>query len=79
MINQRFTSFILGCLLSLSCIEARANWLKYSSLLKPGSHSSSFSRVSNNLLVRGGADKATAASEPIKGCCIGIDLGTTFR
>lgn len=33
----------------------------------------------NVLRIRGGEETKTEATDKIKGCCIGIDLGTTYR
>lgn len=78
MTSQRI-AWCISLVLMLQCgVEARLGWFRLPSSVKPSTHSSSFERVNNNLLVRGG-EKSGSSDEKIKGCCIGIDLGTTFR
>jgi hypothetical protein len=73
----------LFCLLALVACK-----LTTSSVIGPSTHwlkspSSSKSDESENIRsvfrLRGGEEVKTETTEKIKGCCIGIDLGTTYR
>lgn len=49
-------------------------------LRKPNSDmADELTRFADILRLRGGEDEKKETSEKIKGCCIGIDLGTTYR
>jgi hypothetical protein len=56
-------------------IGPSSHWLKSPS----NSKSEESENIRSLLRLRGGEEAKTETTEKIKGCCIGIDLGTTYR
>ena len=63
-------------------------WPSSSSTFRPSSHwlgkqntasKDDFSNIARVLRLRGGEETKKDGTDKIKGCCIGIDLGTTYR
>ena len=64
-------------------------WPSSSSIFRPSSHwlgkqktgsNDDTSKITRVLRIRGGAEETKKdGTDKIKGCCIGIDLGTTYR
>ena len=61
---------------SSGLFASRTNWMKETS--KPDDFKLK-NTLENCFSIRGGADDVSSNNEKIKGVCIGIDLGTTYR
>ena len=56
-----------------------SRWLSGRGQEKKAGQDGSIIRLKDLLAVKGGAEEGTGKSEKIKGLCVGIDLGTTYR
>ena len=76
MRSEVIVAFLLSCVAtSATFLGSPIRWLK------PVSHDDSITKRNRMLRIRGGnaAETTPANGSKIKGHCIGIDLGTTYR